>query len=79
MIENVAAVEHHDDGKTLELIIEELQQSQFYNVRKKVVNTIEQGLPHNRPRMYIVGILKEMDNGSLSFLKYPMMQNVESG
>ena len=41
--------------------------SQRYNIREKVLDTDKNGIPQNRPRVYIIGILKEIDTGNFEW------------
>jgi len=62
-------MKHHDHGKTLCLIMEKLRESRKYNVHERVLNTAQNGVPQNRPRIYIVGILKDVDTGKFEWPK----------
>lgn len=54
-LENVKHLAHHDEGRTLKIIIERLEDA-GYTVKYKVMNAIEYGnIPQNRERIYIVG------------------------
>lgn len=67
LLENVKNLETHDNGKTLKLIYEELENIGYY-VKDSVLNTMEYGnLPQNRERIYIVGFLSESHASSFSF------------
>ena len=39
----------------------------IYNVRDRILDTKENGIPHSRRRWYCVGILKSIDDGSFEF------------
>lgn len=57
LLENVKNLKTHDNGRTLDVIYNELQNI-GYNVTNKVLNTMEYGnIPQNRERIYIVGFL----------------------
>lgn len=59
LLENVKNLKAHDEGNTLRLIYDELQNAGYY-VTDAVLNTIEYGnLPQNRERIYIVGFLSQ--------------------
>jgi site-specific DNA-cytosine methylase len=58
--------------------MEKLRESGKYNVHEKVVNTAQNGIPQNRPRLYIVGILKEIDTGRFEWPKDIPSCNVSS-
>lgn len=55
LLENVKNLKGHDKGKTFK-IIEESLESIGYNIKYKVLNTMNYGnVPQNRERIYIVG------------------------
>lgn len=53
MLENVKHLVHHDNGKTLEVIIQSLQDL-GYNVNWRILNAKDFGVPQNRERIIIV-------------------------
>jgi len=59
ILENVPNLKSHDNGKTWDVIEKSL--SQLYNVYSGILNPTEFGIPQNRRRFYIVGMLKEDD------------------
>lgn len=68
LLENVKNLKSHDKGNTIRIIYEELDKL-GYNVKDKVLNTLEYGnLPQNRERIYIVGFL---ENEHYSNFKFP--------
>ena len=69
VLEYVVGVKYHNQGKTFSLIMDKLRESQKYNVHQKIVNTLQNGVPQNRPRIYIVGILKDLDTGKFEWPK----------
>lgn len=66
LLENVANLKTHDDGKTLKTIISTLQELGYF-VRSKVLSPHEYGIPHHRPRIFIIGINKSKINNYKSF------------
>ena len=56
LLENVKNLVSHDNGKTFKVIIKTLNEI-GYTVDFTVINSVEAGLPQNRERTYIVGIL----------------------
>ena len=58
MIENVKGLLSHDDGKSLEKIIENLNKNNLYNIVYKVLNAMNYGVPQKRERVFIIGMLK---------------------
>lgn len=55
ILENVAGIVSHDNGKTLEVIISILKELD-YSVVWKVLNAKDYGIPQNRNRWYCVGV-----------------------
>lgn len=55
LLENVKGLTNHCDGKTLETIINTLQNDLGYTTFYKVLNAKDYGLAQNRERIYIVG------------------------
>lgn len=74
ILENVKHLVNHDSGKTFKTILQSLEELGIYNIYWKVLNTKEFGIPQNRPRVYIVGVLKTFDNGFL----FPKPINIET-
>jgi DNA (cytosine-5)-methyltransferase 1 len=59
LLENVKNLVSHDNGKTMQIILETLE-GLGYTVKHKIMNTCEYGnLPQNRERVYIVGFLNK--------------------
>ena len=91
ILENVAGLVHRERGKHHKDIMRELHSLGVYNIRDKILDTKENGIPHSRCRWYCVGILKSIDDGSFEFpssipcaniellLEKPDMQLVSSG
>ena len=66
--ENVKGLAHHNGGKTLEKMEDELR-SIDYVVKSDVLNSKDFGVPHNRERLYIVAFRKDIDISGFSFPK----------
>lgn len=64
----------HDNGNTFHIIKESLE-STGYKISFKLLNSKDYGVPHNRPRIYIVGIRKDL-NIDFIFNKNPKI-NIE--
>lgn len=60
LLENVQGLTTHDQGNTFKIIIESLQEL-GYIVDHKILNASNFGVPQHRKRIYIVGILKELN------------------
>lgn len=66
LLENVKGLVNHDKGRTFQ-IIQELLAEAGYNIYFQVLNSCDYGVPQLRERIYIVGFLKELDNGLFAF------------
>lgn len=67
ILENVANLKSHDDGRTYEIIYELL--SVLYDVRDAILSPHLLGIPQHRKRIYIVGRLKS--KGGLKDFSFP--------
>lgn len=66
-LENVKNLVTHDNGKTMEIILKELEELN-YKIQYKVLNTCKYGnIPQNRERIYIVAFLNDKHSKSFSF------------
>ncbi|GAB4158646.1 MAG: DNA cytosine methyltransferase [Candidatus Dojkabacteria bacterium] len=70
-LENVKGFKSHDKGRTFETVKERIE-SHGYTVYNKILNARDFGLPQNRERIYIIGIL-----GSDPF-EYPIPTKVST-
>jgi DNA (cytosine-5)-methyltransferase 1 len=59
LLENVEHFKHHDNGNTLKVVKDVLQNDLDYNVHEAVLNAKYFGLPQNRPRFFIAGFKEE--------------------
>lgn len=66
-LENVKGLVTHDNGKTLDVILNTLEELD-YAVHVKIINAKNFGVPQNRERIFIVGFRKDL--GIVDF-KYP--------
>jgi len=66
LLENVAGLETHDSGRTIQIIVNVLEDL-GYIVERKILDAAEFGVPQHRRRMYIVGF-KRRSFGA----KFPM-------
>ncbi len=71
IMENVRGLLHHDKGNTWKIILGELMQLEGYALQWKILNTRDYGIPHNRPRLYIVGT-----KGKFSWPEHKPLDNV---
>jgi DNA (cytosine-5)-methyltransferase 1 len=67
LLENVEGLRSADGGHCLDKITESLQALGTYNISWRVLNTKDHGIPHNRARIFFVGILRSSDDGSFSW------------
>lgn len=69
-LENVKGLISHNKGKTLETILNVLQNDLDYYVPKpKVLNAKDYGVPQNRERIFIVGFRKDLHIDSFDYPK----------
>lgn len=59
LLENVKGLVSHNNGKTLDTIVNTLHEI-GYNLKWQVLNAKDYGVPQNRERWYCIGILKEI-------------------
>jgi DNA (cytosine-5)-methyltransferase 1 len=62
MIENVKGLLTHDDGKTIEKILDALNNNKLYNISYKCLDASKYNVPQKRERVFIVGVLKTITN-----------------
>lgn len=58
VLENVAAMERHNKGKTIKEIVSSFKEI-GYDIKYKVLNAVNYGVPQERRRIFIVGTLGE--------------------
>lgn len=66
LLENVKGLVTHDKGRTLKIIIDDLNDA-GYDVTYKVLTSLDYGVPQMRQRVYIVGFSKELGKNIDSF------------
>ena len=66
LLENVKGLLHHDKGRTLDTICDVLD-DRGYNVRYKVLNAKNFGVPQNRERLFIVAWRKSSNVANFCF------------
>jgi len=67
ILENVKGLLNHDGGKTLRIILDELDKA-GYKVFWKLVNSLHYGVPQMRERIYFVGIRKDLVKKEIPFV-----------
>ncbi len=60
ILENVKNFVNIEKGKVFNFLLQQLQSERNYHVNYKILNTKDYGIPHNRERIYIVGIRKDV-------------------
>lgn len=73
LLENVKQLKGHDKGRTLEVIMETLNDIGYSNTQYHLLKAREFGLPQNRERLYIVGFL----DSNVKF-NFPKPLNIET-
>lgn len=66
ILENVKGLVNHEGGKTLKIILDELDQA-GYKVYHRVLSSLHYGVPQMRERIYFVGIRKDLVKKGVSF------------
>ena len=72
LLENVANLKGHDEGRTWRIIQEKLDALGYW-VKAEILSPHQYGYPQHRKRMYIVGLLKE--KGDLEAFSFPIEKN----
>jgi DNA (cytosine-5)-methyltransferase 1 len=60
MIENVKGLLTHNEGKTIEKIIDTLNKNKLYNISYKCLDASKYDVPQKRERVFIVGVIKNI-------------------
>lgn len=69
--ENVKALVSHDDYKTLQVILKEMNQAGYY-INYSIMNSRYHNVPHNRERVFILGVRKDLvDKAEWNEIKKP--------
>jgi len=66
LLENVKGLVNHDNGRSLKIILEALDEAGYY-VEWKVLNSINYGVPQMRERIYFVGTRKDLLKNDVKF------------
>jgi len=69
LLENVPGLVNHNEGKTLEVIMDTLKKELNYEVFIKVLNSADYKVPQERKRLYIVGFRKDLKITDFEFPK----------
>lgn len=78
VLENVKNITTHDNGKTFERILRELDEIGF-KCFYKVLNSQDFGVPQRRNRVFIVGVRRDqlIDSENIQQFEYPETQKLE--
>jgi len=68
LLENVKNLAKHDNGRTLKVIMNTLDEL-GYDAHEKILNAADYGVPQSRQRIYIVAFRKDLKNYSFEFPK----------
>lgn len=77
LLENVEGLTNHDKGRTMRIILDSLV-ALGYQVQYQVLNSADYGVPQNRKRIYIVGLLEGKAGGNFTFPE-PLEERVGIG
>ncbi len=58
ILENVKNFKHIDNGTPFNYLMKKLEDLKIYNIYHDIYNTKDYGIPQNRERIYIIGVLK---------------------
>lgn len=75
MIENVKGLLTHNEGKTIEKIIDALNKNKLYNISYKCLDASKYDVPQKRERVFIVGVIKNITQ-SFNFPKESLTKKV---
>jgi len=75
ILENVKGLLSHDNGKTFNIILNNLKKLK-YHIYYKVLNTKDYGIPQNRERVFIIGIRKDKQIKKFEFPKMKKMGSI---
>ena len=75
ILENVKGITNHDDGKTLNVILNTLHEI-GYDCKYKVLNAKNHNIPQNRERWYCVGVRKDSEINIEDFI-FPQKEELK--
>jgi len=67
VLENVSGLVKLNKGRYFAAILKSLEQLGGYNISHRILDTKQNGVPHSRRRVYIVGIRQDADRGTFTF------------
>lgn len=77
ILENVKGFITSEKGKNYEYLINTLKDIKKYDIYNKVLNTKDYGLPQNRERLYIIGIIKDIKKKDFQFPQKIEMKDIK--
>lgn len=78
LLENVPGLISHNDGQTLQTILDVLKTELNYTVFTKVLNSADYGVPQERKRLYFVGFRNDLNVENFQFPR-PLDEKVGIG
>lgn len=75
MLENVKSLRSHDKGKTMKVILNTLDELNYYVPNPEILNAYHFDIPQNRERIIIVGFNKDYLPEAYEDFKYPVGVN----
>ena len=78
LLENVKQLKGHDNGKTLEVILNTLNELNYYVPTPKVLNAKDFNVPQNRERIYIVGFNKDYLPENYEEFSFPIGEKIKT-
>lgn len=77
LLENVKQLRSHDKGRTLQVILEVLNELGYYVPEPQILNARDFGIPQNRERIFIVGFNKKFLIEEIPF-EFPRILGIET-
>ena len=78
ILENVRGITSIEKGEYWKYIVNTLENLKNYNVYSKVLNTKDYGIPQNRERLFIIGIMKSKMSQELNVPVHEKCENIET-
>jgi DNA (cytosine-5)-methyltransferase 1 len=78
ILENVKNFKFIQNGEPFKFLIDQLESIGVYNIYSDIYNTKDYGIPQNRERIYIIGILKEYQKKEFVKPKSKKMKDLDS-
>jgi len=78
ILENVKGILSSNNGDYWKHVLKSLEEIKGYNIYYKLLNTKDYGIPQNRPRVYIIGIKKDIQFCEFKFPEKKEMKSLET-